>query len=163
MRRTALKAADVEARLRELNGNMAAVARTLGVHRSTVKRFIDQRPKLQEVQADLRESMKDNAESVLYSAVLRGESWAVQFYLKAQAKDRGYSDKHEIEQRSRAEHHHTGEVKATLSIEEELAPYADVLQRVSDSLEEKAIPPVGAPQPVDSAQTDAETSAVPGL
>lgn len=96
MKKTALEATAVEAKLRKLNGNMAAVARALGVHRSTVKRFIDKRPSLQETMLDLREAMKDNAESALYSAVLAGHSWAVQFYLRTQAKERGYSERTEL-------------------------------------------------------------------
>jgi hypothetical protein len=40
--------------------------------------------------------MKDNAESALYSAVLGGEAWAVCFYLKTQAKDRGYVERQEM-------------------------------------------------------------------
>jgi hypothetical protein len=38
------------------------------------------REKLKAVAADIREGMKDNAESVLYTAVLGGEAWAICFY-----------------------------------------------------------------------------------
>src|SRR5262249_17341747 len=34
-------------------------------------------------------------ENVLYEAALRGEAWAVCFYLKCQAKDRGYVERQE--------------------------------------------------------------------
>jgi len=39
--------------------------------------------------------MLDNAESVLYKAVLNGEAWAVCFFLKCQGKSRGYIERQE--------------------------------------------------------------------
>lgn len=95
-----LKANSVAAALAQYQGNMAAAARALGVSRAAVWKFVQAHPKLKEVVIDLREGMKDNAESSLYKAVLDGESWAVCFYLKTQAKDRGYVEK--------SEHEHTG-------------------------------------------------------
>jgi hypothetical protein len=91
MRKTSLRAEEVTAKLRERRGNMAAVARALGVHRSTVKRFVDGRPAVREVALELRAAMADDAESQLYAAVLRGEPWAVRLFLTTQARDRGYS------------------------------------------------------------------------
>lgn len=82
--------------LRKLNGNMAAVARQCGVTRQAVWAFVARHPELREVASECRESMKDEAESALYKAVKRGESWAVCFYLKCQAKDRGYVERVEV-------------------------------------------------------------------
>jgi hypothetical protein len=90
-----LKARDVEEKLREFHGNMAAVGRALGVTRVAVFNFVQRRPTLKAICQECRESMKDHAESSLYRAVLDGEAWAVQFYLKTQAKDRGYSERQE--------------------------------------------------------------------
>jgi hypothetical protein len=98
-----LKSDEVERKLKEVNGNFAAVGRALGVSRVAVWKFVRSRPALQAVATDLRETMKDNAESVLYAAVLAGEPWAIQFYLRTQAKDRGYVE--------RTEHDHRGEVR----------------------------------------------------
>jgi len=92
-----LKAKDVETKLRECHGNMAAVGRAFGVTRQAVFTFVRARPKLAKVLVDCREAMKDNVESALYKAALSGEGWAVCFYLKTQAKDRGYIEKQEIE------------------------------------------------------------------
>jgi hypothetical protein len=103
-----LTAAAVAKALRQFNGNMAAVARAFDCHRSSVKRFIDNRPSLCEVRVEARETMKDMAESALYKAVLAGEGWAVCFFLKTQARDRGYTEKAEIE--------HKG--KVTLTVED---------------------------------------------
>ena len=85
----------VTAKLREFNGNMAAAARALGVVRSAVAMFVERHPTLKDVVRDCRESMKDHAESSLHRALLAGEAWAVCFYLKCQAKDRGYIERSE--------------------------------------------------------------------
>jgi hypothetical protein len=87
----------VAQQLRELHGNVAAVARACGVGRTAVCNFVRRRPQLQGVLKECREAMKDNAESALYRAVLAGEAWAVCFYLKTQAKDRGYVERAEID------------------------------------------------------------------
>ena len=97
MKKGGLTAESVETKLREFNGNLAAVGRAFGVTRQSVWRFIQSRPKLKAAADDVREGMKDNAESSLHRAVLAGEAWAVCFYLKTQAKDRGYVEKQEIE------------------------------------------------------------------
>ncbi len=94
---TVLNEEGVTTKLREFSGNMAATARFFGVTRQAVQHFVKNRPELRDVVQDTRESMKDNAESVLYKAVLAGEAWAICFYLKCQAKDRGYIEKTQTE------------------------------------------------------------------
>jgi hypothetical protein len=74
----------------ETIGNLAAVARRFGVSRQAVHKFIASRPALRVVWKDAREVMSDNAESVLYAAILKGEAWAVRYFLDNQARDRGY-------------------------------------------------------------------------
>jgi hypothetical protein len=96
MKRAGLTAPAVEEKLRQLNGNMAAVARAFGCTRGAVWDFCRRRPTLQQVAQDVRESLKDHAESALYKAVLEGEAWAVCFYLKTQARDRGYGERMEL-------------------------------------------------------------------
>ena len=88
-----LDAEQVAEKLRELNGNQAAVARFFGVTRQSVNDYVRSRPELRAACHDARESMKDHAESSLYRAVLAGEAWATCFYLKTQGKDRGYVEK----------------------------------------------------------------------
>lgn len=97
MKSGGLTAKKVEDKLRELDGNMAAVGRFFGVTRQAVHQFCKGRPTLEAVSADCREAMKDEAESSLYKAVKEGEAWAVCFYLKCQAKDRGYVERTETE------------------------------------------------------------------
>jgi hypothetical protein len=90
-----LKVETVSAKMREMNGNLAAVARSFGVTRQAVHQFVKNHPTLAEVATECRESMKDHAESSLQRALLAGEAWAVCFYLKCQAKDRGYVERTE--------------------------------------------------------------------
>jgi hypothetical protein len=96
MNRAGLTAEGVEAQLKKLRGNMAAVARHFGCSRVAVWKFCQCRPTLRQVADDEREGMKDFAESALHKAVLAGEPWAVKFYLTTQAKDRGYTTRTEL-------------------------------------------------------------------
>jgi hypothetical protein len=93
MKKAGLNAKEVEGKLIELSGNMAAVARHFGVTRQAVWDFVHRRAELQQVAMDIREGMKDHAESALYNAALAGEAWAVCFFLKTQARDRGYTER----------------------------------------------------------------------
>ncbi|HJZ57162.1 MAG TPA: hypothetical protein VKE74_19485 [Gemmataceae bacterium] len=83
-------------------GNLAAVARSFGVTRTAVWKFVQRYPELQEVAHDARETRLDNAESSLDRAILAGEPWAIQMVLKTLGKDRGYVE--------RTEQHHSGSV-----------------------------------------------------
>lgn len=87
----------VAAALVRERGNVAAVAREFGVARSSVAEMVDANADLKRVVRDAREAMKDEAEDSLCKAVRKGEAWAVCFFLKTQAKDRGYIEKQEIE------------------------------------------------------------------
>lgn len=87
----------VAAELTRTRGNVAAVARAFGVDRTSVRDLIERTPALQQVCKDEREGMKDAVESVLYEQAEAGEAWAVCFFLKTQAKDRGYVEKQEVE------------------------------------------------------------------
>lgn len=43
-----------------------------------------------------RETMLDNAESILYKKVLEGSTVELLFFLKTQGKDRGYTERQEL-------------------------------------------------------------------
>jgi hypothetical protein len=88
-----LKSKPVEDALRKHHGNMAAVGRKFGVTREAVRQYVENRPALKEVCLECRETMKDEAESALLKAIRKCQGWAVCFYLKCQAKDRGYVEK----------------------------------------------------------------------
>ena len=93
---TKLTAEAVTAAIRDMNGNISAVARRLGVCRQTVYSYIERHPSVKDVLVESRETMIDNAESALYRAVLNGEAWAVCFFLKTQGKSRGYVERQEV-------------------------------------------------------------------
>lgn len=80
----------------ELSGNTAAVARKFGVTRQAIQNFIKKNDGLRDVAIEAKETIKDHVESALYRAALNGEAWAVCFFLKTQAKDRGYIERNEI-------------------------------------------------------------------
>jgi Bacterial regulatory protein, Fis family len=79
--------------LRDARGLISVAARRLGVTRQAVRQRIAKHPSLREVRDEAREAMTDIAESALYEQILRGEAWAVCFYLKTQGKDRGYVER----------------------------------------------------------------------
>lgn len=78
-------------------GLLARAARALGMsHRGLIYRM-HQLPELWEVRDAARELLKDNAESALQKAIRKGEAWAICFFLKCQAKDRGYIERPQVE------------------------------------------------------------------
>lgn len=90
-----LNAKDVAEQLAKLAGNLAAVARHFGVTRQAVFAYVRKRPALQMIEQDCRESLKDIAEGKLQAAIRKGEAWAICFFLKTQAKDRGFVERAE--------------------------------------------------------------------
>lgn len=86
--------------IEQTKGFVSQTARRLQCHPDTVrayaKRYVSVRKALQEE----REKMLDAAEMSLYAQVMNGESWAVQFFLKTQGKDRGYVERQETVARS---------------------------------------------------------------
>ena len=87
--------ADVEPLVAEFNGNVAAIARRLGVSRSTVWARCQESPSLMAALESARETMLDHAESVLYRKVLEGSTPELIFFLKTQGKARGYTERTE--------------------------------------------------------------------
>lgn len=85
--------------LEENKGNVAAVARRLGVSRAAIYNRINKSPTLQQVLSDAREAMLDNAESMLYKKVLEGSTPELLFFLKTQGRNRGYVERQEIDHR----------------------------------------------------------------
>src|SRR5215217_3230769 len=77
-------------------GLIAPAARNLGCSRDTIRKYLAEYPEVAKAKADMREAVTDMAENSLYEAIRRGEAWAVCFYLKCMARDRGYIEKAEI-------------------------------------------------------------------
>jgi molybdate-binding protein len=90
---------ELSAQLEKDKGNIAATARMFGVSRGTIHNRINESSTLQQVLIDARESMLDNAESVLYKKVLEGSTPELIFFLKTQGRNRGYVERQEIDHR----------------------------------------------------------------
>ncbi len=95
MARQLLPLLELERLITEKRGNIAAVARVLGVPRRTVYNRLKESARLQQLLADARETMLDDAESTLYDEALTGNTTALIFFLKTQGKGRGYTERQE--------------------------------------------------------------------
>lgn len=77
-------------------GFASAAADLLGCGRSTVYRYIEQYTSVAEALKDARERTKDVAELKLLQRINEGSDTAIIFFLKTQAKDRGYIERQEL-------------------------------------------------------------------
>src|SRR5215210_478723 len=84
------------AALGESHGMIAPAARSLGCSRDTIRRYLAEYAEIAQAIADEREATTDLAENRLRDAIIRGEAWAICFYLKCMAKDRGYVERGEL-------------------------------------------------------------------
>ena len=87
---------DLRKRIEDAKGNIAAVARAYGVSRGTVYNWIDASAGCRQALDDARETMLDNAESILYKKVLEGSTPELLFFLKTQGRNRGYVERSEV-------------------------------------------------------------------
>jgi hypothetical protein len=79
--------------LKQGKGFVSVAADILGCSMRTVNNYIDNHPILGEVRDDARERMKAVAEGKLFDQIEAGKLTAIIFYLKTQARNRGYSEK----------------------------------------------------------------------
>jgi hypothetical protein len=87
---------EIQQEIESTRGNVAAIARKLGVNRSTIWKRCNESPTLMAALIDARESMLDNAESMLYKKVLEGSTPELLFFLKTQGRNRGYVERQEV-------------------------------------------------------------------
>ena len=107
--------AEIIAALQQSRGLVSAAARALGMSGRAIYQRMEKTEAIRQALADERESTKDFAEAALMKAIGRGDAWAVCFYLKCQAKDRGYIERQEIAVNAQVE------VSGTVGIRDELA------------------------------------------
>jgi hypothetical protein len=79
--------------IRKCRGMLSPAAQLLGCGRDTVWGYVKRYPEVAACVQESREAMKDAAELSLAKKVIDGESWAVCFFLKCQAKERGYVER----------------------------------------------------------------------
>ena len=82
--------------LAESMGMISPAARKLGCSRDTIRRYLAEDAEIAQAIADEREATTDLAENKLRDAIIRGEAWAICFYLKCQGKSRGYVERAEL-------------------------------------------------------------------
>lgn len=88
--------AEVAKALLDAHGFLSDAARALGCHRDTVASYVERHPEVAAARHTARESLKDLAEGQLVKAIRKSRPWAICFFLKTQAKDRGYTERTEI-------------------------------------------------------------------
>lgn len=90
-------------------GNVAAVARSLGVSRSAIVYHLDKHPEWKQIRREAMESALDAAEQNLFKAAEEGNLTAIIFVLKTLGKERGY-----VERQQRTIDVNVAELEATL-------------------------------------------------
>lgn len=96
----AISAAQAIEAIKDRKGFVTQAAKQLGISRSQLHRIINAHPTVKEALQDAREEMKDFAESKIYQKISDGDTTMIIFYAKTQMKDRGYTERQEIDQRS---------------------------------------------------------------
>lgn len=77
--------------LERSHGNIAHAAGKLNTSRTTLHKYINEHPTVAAALADIRETMKDHAETMLQDRMRNSDTLLI-FFLKTQAFDRGYGD-----------------------------------------------------------------------
>ena len=70
--------------------NVSATCKGLKVNRRTYYMWMEEQPDFREAIQDARESLIDLAETKLQQNIMEGKESSIFFFLKTQAKDRGY-------------------------------------------------------------------------
>ncbi len=89
---TAQQVADA---LAQAKGFVSVAARNLGCADNTVRNYMERYAVCKQAVKDARESMIDIAEGRLYQNINSGDNTAIIFFLKTQAKHRGYIERYE--------------------------------------------------------------------
>jgi len=80
----------------EAQGLISVAARRLGVDRSAIYQAAKKHPEVKQAIEDARERTTDLAEGKLFQKINDGDNTAIIFYLKTQAKQRGYVERQEV-------------------------------------------------------------------
>ena len=73
-------------------GNISAACKAVGISRTTWYNWRSDVPGFAQAVSDAREALIDMVEGMLVGQVEKGQGWAICFFLKTQAKHRGYSE-----------------------------------------------------------------------
>jgi hypothetical protein len=103
MRRQLFSAAEVAQVAMDSHGLCTLMARKLGVSPRTIFVYARRYETVRVAIKEAREATADAVESQLIAAAMRGEPWAVTYYVKTQARDRGYGDTARVDLHVKAE------------------------------------------------------------
>ena len=92
----AVTAAEAVKAIIKAKGFISAASKHLNITRRQMHNIINKFPTVKEALLDEREKMKDFAEAKLLSNIKEGKEVSLIFYLKTQAKDRGYVERQEV-------------------------------------------------------------------
>lgn len=82
--------------IKQSQGFVTTAAKKLGISRTQLYNIINKHSTVKEALIDAREEMKDFAEAQLFKNIRDGKETSLIFYLKTQAKERGYVERQEI-------------------------------------------------------------------
>lgn len=94
--RTALKQLYLEA-LRKSAGVMAPACEAIGVERNTIYRWRKEDPEFNEACDGILEVALDLAETALLKNIQKGDTKAIEFFLRCKGKSRGYDQRQEFD------------------------------------------------------------------
>lgn len=83
--------------IQKARGMLAIAARDLKCARKTLIDYAAKSPEIEKALQEARELQKDVTEARLYQLIDKGELGAICFYLKTQARDRGYIEYSRVE------------------------------------------------------------------
>lgn len=86
-----LSVAKVAKALQEHHGIIMHAAKACGVHRHTMRKFIDEHPELEEIRQQADEELLDIGENHVVNALKEGDMKTVRWHLERKGKNRGYS------------------------------------------------------------------------
>lgn len=89
----AYKAEDFLQHIPNSRGIVTVIAKRMGCNRNTVTNAMNRFPTVRQAIEEEREGMKDFTEGKLFEQINAGNMTAIIFYLKTQAKDRGYVER----------------------------------------------------------------------
>lgn len=78
-------------------GNVSAAVNKTGIGRSTHYKWMKENPNYKEAVDNLEEVTHDFVENQLFKKIKQGDKTCIIFYLKTKAKERGYTEKQEVQ------------------------------------------------------------------
>ena len=104
---------DIIAVLKSAGGIILRAAKKLGCARQTIYNRIESSKTVATAREEINETNLDLAEDQLLKAIKEGHMTAIIFYLKTQGKDRGYSERHEVNGNSSNAHYYISDEPMT--------------------------------------------------